>query len=305
MKMNIKGIALFVLLAGTINLFTACSDDEEEEPLDKTPTINFIGGGDYTSSDVTVPAGTVVKVGITATANTNSNAKLVKFKVTRTFNNVPETVIDSTLNNLSSFTYTRNIQARTEAGTERWSFEITDKNNQSNSVALNITTQPVVNIYTAILMGGQLNVTIGSFWSSVDNKVMKQAEAVLNQNQVDFLYFYGETNKATIAATDVDQAAIAWNNIFDNWTVKNATRFKKVSGINWNAVTEYDDALIAENATNLVDSRANLLEVGDIVAFQTATTSANPGKKGLFKVMEIAGTVGNDRTITLEVKIQK
>ena len=120
MKMNIKGIALFVLLAGTINLFTACSDDEEEEPLDKTPTINFIGGGDYTSSDVTVPAGTVVKVGITATANTNSNAKLVKFKVTRTFNNVPETVIDSTLNNLSSFTYTRNIQARTEAGTERY-----------------------------------------------------------------------------------------------------------------------------------------------------------------------------------------
>ncbi len=61
MKINIKGIALFVLLAGTINLFTACSDDEEEEPLDKTPTINFIGGGDYTSSDVTVPAGLEVE----------------------------------------------------------------------------------------------------------------------------------------------------------------------------------------------------------------------------------------------------
>jgi len=37
MKFNIKGIALFVLLAGTINLFTACSDDEEE-PLDQSPT---------------------------------------------------------------------------------------------------------------------------------------------------------------------------------------------------------------------------------------------------------------------------
>ena len=304
MKFNIKGIALFVLLAGTINLFTACSDDEEE-PLDQSPTINFIGGSDYTSSDVTVPAGTILKVGITATANTNSNAKLVRFKVTRTFNNIGESVIDSTLSNLSSFTYTRNIQARTEAGTERWSFEIIDKNNQSNSVALNITTQPVVNIYTAILMGGQNNVTVGSFYSSVDNKVMKQAEAILNQNKVDFLYFYGEINQSSIASVDDDQAALAWDNLFDNWSVKNATRFRKVGEINWDAITEYDDALIAENATNLVDSRASFLQVGDIVAFQTATTSANPGKKGLFKVMDISGTIGIDRTITLEVKIQK
>ena len=204
-----------------------------------------------------------------------------------------------------SFTYTRNIQARTEAGTERWSFEIIDKNNQSNSVALNITTQPVVNIYTAILMGGQNNVTVGSFWSSVDNKVMKQAEAILNQNKVDLLYFYGEINQSTIASVDDDQAALAWDNLFDNWSVKNATRFRKVGEINWNAITEYDDALIAENATNLVDSKANLLQVGDIVAFQTATTSANPSKKGLFKVMDISGTIGIDRTITLEVKIQK
>ena len=47
------------------------------------------------------------------------------------------------------------------------------------------------------------------------------------------------------------------------------------------------------------------VEVGQIVAFETAATSANAGKKGFFKVMEITGTSGLDRTITIEVKIQK
>lgn len=301
--MNMRKIALFLMLATAASVFTACN--KEEEPTDKAPTIAFKGGAGYTSADATLPAGSTTTVGILATANANSNAKLVRFKVTRTFNNVPEVVLDSTLANLSTFTMDGTIEVRREAGSERWTFEIVDKDGQSASVSLSITSAPVANVYTAILMGGQNNVNVGSFWSSVDNKVMKQAEAVANQGKVDLLYFYGTINQATIAAVDDDQAAIAWNNLFNNWTVKNATRFKKISNIDWTKVTEYNDELILEHATNLTDSRANLLQVGDVVAFQTAATSANPGKKGLFKVLSIDGTMGADRTITIEVKIQK
>ncbi|MEW6134807.1 MAG: hypothetical protein AB1583_03735 [Bacteroidota bacterium] len=298
-----RRIALFLLLAATTSVFTACTKDEES--TDKAPTIAFKGSAGFISSDATLPAGSTTMVGIMASANANTNSKLVRFKVTRTFNNVPEVVVDSTLANLSTFSIEGQIDVRREAGSERWTFEIVDKDGQSASLSLNITSAPTVNVYTAILMGGQNNVNVGSFWSSSDNKVMKQAETVANQNKVDLLYFYGTLNQATIAAVDDDQAAIAWENLFDSWSVKNATRFKKIGSIDWNQVTEYNDEMIVANAVELNDSRANMLQVGDMVAFETAATSANPGKKGLFKVISIDGSIGADRTITIEVKIQK
>jgi hypothetical protein len=301
--MKMRRLALFLMLTAFTSVFTACTKDEE--PTDKAPTIAFKGGAGFISADATLPAGSATMVGIMASANANTNSKLVRFKVTRTFNNVPEVVLDSTLANLSTFSMDGQIDVRREAGSERWTFEIVDKDGQSASLSLNITSAPTVNVYTAILMGGQNNVNVGSFWSSSDNKVMKQAEAVANQNKVDLLYFYGTVNQATIAAVDDDQAAIAWNDIFSSWTVKNATRFKKIGSINWNQVTEYNDEMIVANAVNLNDSRANMLQVGDIVAFETAATSANPSKKGLFKVISIDGSIGADRTITIEVKIQK
>ncbi|MEJ5301868.1 MAG: hypothetical protein HPY80_06565 [Bacteroidales bacterium] len=301
--MKMRRIALFLLLAATTSVFTACTKDEES--TDKAPTIAFKGSAGFISSDATLPAGSTTMVGIMASANANTNSKLVRFKVTRTFNNVPEVVVDSTLANLSTFSIEGQIDVRREAGSERWTFEIVDKDGQSASLSLNITSAPTVNVYTAILMGGQNNVNVGSFWSSSDNKVMKQAETVANQNKVDLLYFYGTLNQATIAAVDDDQAAIAWENLFDSWSVKNATRFKKIGSIDWNQVTEYNDEMIVANAVELNDSRANMLQVGDMVAFETAATSANPGKKGLFKVISIDGSIGADRTITIEVKIQK
>jgi hypothetical protein len=300
--MKFKHFALLALFVATISLFTSCKKDEE--PTEKEPTINFVGGTGFTSTDVTLPAGSVFKVGITAAANTNSNAKLVKFKVTRTANNVPTTVTDSTLST-ATLNFTRSYTTNMEGSKERWTFEVTDSDGMSKAVTFEITSEAIVKIYTAILMGGQMNTTVGSFWSSASNTVMKQADAIVNQAKVDFLYFYGTTNLATIAAVDDDQAAIAWNNLFDNWTVKNATRFNKVTGVNWDNVTEYNEELILQYATSLTASKANLLAVGDIVAFQTAATSTNPGKKGLFKVTAITGTSGTDRTITLEVKIQK
>lgn len=300
--MKFKHFALLVLFVATISLFTSCKKDED--PTEQEPTINFVGGAGFTSTDVTLPAGSDFKVGITAAANTNSNAKLVKFKVTRTANNVPTTVTDSTIST-ATLNFTRTFTTNTEGNKERWSFEVTDSEGMSKAVTFEISSEAVVKIYTAILMGGQMNTTVGSFWSSANNTVMKQADAIVNQAKVDFLYFYGTTNQATIAAVDDDQAAIAWNNLFNNWTVKNATRFNKVTGVNWAGITEYNEELILQNATSLTASRANLLAVGDIVAFETAATSTNPGKKGLFKVTAITGTSGTDRTITLEVKIQK
>jgi hypothetical protein len=292
-----------LMLAALSTVFTSCNKDEVTDP--QIPSIKFVGGSDYTSTDISYPTNTPFKVGITANANATSGSKLVKMLVTRTFNNVPTTVLDSTIN-VANFYFEDVFYTSPIVGNERWAFKVTDAAGESNEISFNITTTEVVSIYTAILMGGQSNLNIGSFWSSVNNTVYKQADAKLNQNKVDLVYFYGTTNLATIAAPDETVLGDVWTSgYFADWTIRNATRFKKTTGVNWDAITTTSDDLINENATNLTLSMTNQLQVGDIIAFETASTSAYASKKGLFKVMEITGTTGTDRAITIEVKIKK
>lgn len=304
-SIQMRKVQLFMALAliSASVFFSACSKDDNGDP--QPPVLSFKGGADYVSTDKTLPTGSEFKVGITATPNATSNEKLVKFLITRTFNNVPTTVLDSTMN-LTSLNLDIYFESRTEVGTERLYFEITDDAGEKSSIELNITTElsaGEINTYQAVLLGGQNNTGTGSFFVSLDGSVLKQEAATANQSKVDFLYFFGTTNQATIAAPDDDQALEAWNNLFNSWTTKNATKFRKTTGVNWDNVT--NDAIIVQEAVNLTNSKVNMLAVNDIISFETAATSANPGKKGLYKVIEITGTSGVDRAIKIEVKIQK
>lgn len=304
MRKNFFFLLLVFAVASTV--LVSCNKDENTDP--QVPSINFVGGSGYVSTDGTYPVNTLLKVGINAAANTTSGSKLTKLVVTRTFNNVPTTVLDSTIS-VSNFNIEANFYTASVAGTERFAVKVTDADGESNEISFNITTTPVeatVSIYTAILMGGQSNLNIGSFWSSSNNTVYKQADAALNQNKVDLVYFYGTENKASLAAPDEATLGTVWaSGYFGDWTIRNATRFKKTTGVNWDAITTTDDDLINENATGLSLSMVNQLQVGDIVAFETAATSANASKKGLYKVIEITGSGPSDRAIKIEVKIKK
>jgi hypothetical protein len=304
MRKNFIFFMLLIAVASTV--LVSCNKDENTDP--QLPSINFVGGSGYVSADGSYPVNTLLKVGINAAANATSGSKLTKLVVTRTFNNVPTTVLDSTIS-VANFSIEANFYTASVAGTERFAVKVTDADGETNEISFNIITTPVeatVNIYTAILMGGQSNLSIGSFWSSVNNTVYKQADAKLNQNKVDLVYFYGTDNKASLASPDEVILGDVWTSgYFADWTIRNATRFKKTTGVNWDAITATDDDLINENATGLSLSMVNLLQVGDIVAFETASTSANASKKGLYKVLAINGTTGADRAITIEVKIKK
>ncbi|GHU85718.1 hypothetical protein FACS1894153_1460 [Bacteroidia bacterium] len=71
-----------------------------------------------------------------------------------------------------------------------------------------------------------------------------------------------------------------------NWSVRNATKLQKVSNIDFdNATVETINALDVKS----VYITEPLVE-GDIVAFETATTSSSPSKKGLIKI----GSIEND-----------
>jgi hypothetical protein len=309
---KIQLLASLLLITG-IGLFTSCKKDSTE---DLTPTINFIGGGDYISSDVTLDTGEEFLVGITALSNTSSGTKLASLKVVRTFNNTPETVFENTTINASTYTWSDYVNANTSAGTERWTFTITDKDGETSEVSFNITTVATagdIYTYTAVLLGGQMNPDLGSFYAT-SNIVYNEANANLNQAKVDFVFYYGTNNHSSIvapASTQLSQVP-EFSYILDagnanHWTVTNQTKFKFVTGVDWAQVT--DDALITANAVGLTDLNVNLLDptvaAKSVVAFETASTSANPGKKGLFKVIAVGGTTAETRSITIEVKIQK
>ncbi len=145
-KIMKKTIYLFglLLMAGAM-VFTSCKKDEEEPTVDLTPTLTFIGGAGYTDADVTLAPSSTFKVGINASANSNSNSKIASFKVVRTFNNVATDVFEDMSINESTYNWEQDLIANAVAGDERWTFTVVDKDGVAKELAIIITTNnPVV-----------------------------------------------------------------------------------------------------------------------------------------------------------------
>lgn len=163
-----------------------------------------------------------------------------------------------------------------------------------------------INSYTAKMLGGQLNATLGSFFSTSTGTVVSSVDAGASttlQSSVDLVYFYGTNNKATIGAPNDDTVALAHSGrtTLTNWTIKNATKFVATSLTPANFVASLNDSLIKTiDSTTITASYIPQLTVGKVVAFKTAA-----GKYGLYHVSAIEGTTGADRSITINVKVQK
>lgn len=294
----------FQLLAGLLlitglGLFTSCSKDDTTEDL--TPTMNFVGGSGFISDDATLGAGELFKVGVNASANSTSSTKLVNFKVVRTFDNIAYTVIDSTFSS-STFNLSFTTAAYPVAGSERWTFTIKDKDGESKELAFVITTvgtAPDITTFTDVVLGSYDNATIGSSFASSTGDVFKIAEAKANAANVDWLYFYGVTNLATLAAPDDAAAATIFNsatNGLQTWSVRNATRFRLVTeGAVWDNINTAAD--IAAIATGTTETKVNDLQTGNIVAFKTVDN-----KYGVIAIGSIV--TGAAGSITYTVKVQ-
>ncbi len=288
-KLSMKKLSILFasLLLASVTFLTSCTEDTIP------PTINFLGGTGYTSTDVTINAGSDIKVGITATAG---SAKLTGFEITATHNNSAVTIYDSTFSS-DAFSKTMTLTVE-DLGETKLVFTITDKDGQEAYVSLTVTAVAGVNTYTQKILGSYDNTQYGSSFASVDGTVYKIAEAKANSTKIDWMYFYGVSNLATLAAPDDVDAATIFDgtNGLQTWGTKNPTRFRIVTeGAVWDNITTAAD--IAAIATNTTETKASQLAVGNIVAFKTAGN-----KLGLIKVTEI--TTGGAGTITYDVKVQ-
>lgn len=292
---KIQFLFVAIVLAG-VAFMSSCT------PETTPPTLTLKTGANYTSADVTIEQNGDITVGINASSETST---LTNFTIKAAVNGGANlTVVDSALSAATfNADYTLTVP---DLGTTVITFQVTDADGQTATETITVTTTaPEFYTYTAVLMGGQLNATLGSFYETATNTVMKLAAANAANNKVDFVYYYGTANEGTMAApSDASVPAVTNFANIANWNPRNATQFKGgVTVADWSAVNGND---ISSLATSFTETKANHLAVGDFVAFETASTSTNPSKKGLFKVVDMKGTnAGTDREITIEVKILK
>jgi len=180
-------------------------------------------------------------------------------------------------------------------------FSVTDKEGQSYSVTVKVTKKEEAQAsdatkYTAVLMGAQSNATVGSFYDVENNIVYTLSDANSHQADVDFVYYYGSTNEATIAAPN-DETVNGGSGDFtwtQDWSVQNATSFYVLSGVDFDAIqttTDVDNAIAGQSSPL---TKVTQLTVGSVIGFTTAA-----GTNGVFKVTAL--NAANDGTITIDV----
>jgi hypothetical protein len=298
MKKYLLFFGMIVLFSATL-LISSCTTDNTTTDL--PPTIGFLAESDYLTGDATLTVNTPFSIKVVAQENATSGTNLESMKITRVFN---LSSWDTTLTfNESTYTLLSSFIARSTAGVEKIEFKVTDKDGQSATKSLQITTElgtTPINTFAMKILGSYQSAT-GSSFASIDGSVYTLPEAFANQAKVDFLYWYGASTQATIGAPDDPKANEVYTGVngLPNWTTKNATRFVEttVTVAEFDAITDGNVlATLAAGATTL--SHMGSLAVNTVFAFKTQS-----GKYGLIKVDAIVTGASGD--ITIDVKVQQ
>lgn len=296
----------YLLIFGAIMLFsaallTSCTSDNPT--VDLPPSISFVTGAGYISGNATVVVSTPFVVKILAEANVTSGTKIESVGITRIINNQ---IVGDTSFAFNDATVTLEItfMSYSVVGVENIEFKATDKDGQSKTISLQITTEEPagdpIDSWTERLLGSWNNPT-GSSFASINGEVYTIDIAFANQSIIDYMYWWGASTSATIGAPDDENAQLVFNEgdyRLENWTTKNATRFKTtmLTSADFDAVTDATPCI--DNATGADQKRIGALVPNQVIAFITVT-----GKHGLIRVK--SNVTGSDGTITIDVKVQK
>jgi hypothetical protein len=126
------------LLTGITLLATSCKKEDEDEG--KLPNIAMKTSAGYTSKDTTQMQNAPLLMGINA-SKAEDNDVLTLFVVTRSYDNgTPSTVYSETLSGTSGDSYSKDypITTRTQAGTEKYTFTVTNRDGLTNSVSVKV-----------------------------------------------------------------------------------------------------------------------------------------------------------------------
>lgn len=302
MKKISKFFSMLALAA--VAVLSSCTKDDDVKPA---PSLDFVAGTGYTTGDVTLAPGSTLKVKWVANKGdkdmdkfqvTINNAFLVDYAPDGAGSN-PFTLKGSNQNTYQGEIST--VVSSNVGNVETYTFTVTDKNGNSTSKSIKVTIGTVqsgaINTWTAVILGNENHATIGSFYDAEGNTVYTQANAKTNASLVDFVFYHGTTNGASMAAPSNADAAAVFTGL-TSWSVRNATKFKStsLSQTDFNAITGAN--ILESAATGATDSQVTSLSVGKVFAFITVG-----GKSGLAYVSQLSGSATTSGTITITVKI--
>ena len=129
-----------ILIAAVLVISVASCKKEEDAHV--PPDVQFKTGTGYTSDDATVAAGDSVLVGIIAT---KTEDELKTFNVSYAYDGATSTTTAFNLplsgSQEESYTTDYTIATRSQAGTEKWSFTITDRDGNITTKSITLTVQ--------------------------------------------------------------------------------------------------------------------------------------------------------------------
>lgn len=286
-------------------IFSSCKKEEGYNP----PRLSVITESGFISADATLSIGKPYKIGFNAIAG---DAPITNLKITLSTENGDEVALDSGIYSKNVYFEKSNFYGATTY--EKWTFFIRDKNGLSASVTINLNKDlnsnfGLISYFPSIIMGLQ-NYSAGSFLNPANGLIYKSDSALINQNLIYIITYWGEFNspptQVTFSSPTDNDVAIYFPFINDFILPKNEVRYKADSlSIGTQAFDDaYNDSLIISNYTAATAGKRKFKSAisGYVIPFQI-TTGLLAGKRGLIKVKTINS--GSNGCVEFALKIQK
>tara|TARA_B110000503_G_scaffold80136_1_gene122851 strand:- start:383 stop:1315 length:933 start_codon:yes stop_codon:yes gene_type:complete len=306
MKKIFEKVIIVSSMLGLV-FFYGCGEDEVIEEVAASIDVSLsattsdgttlINGGEVTAAD-----SFSIVISITAEAGFNTL-------------NISGDVASSTINrndlDIASGTtdaeVTLTVSTSSSLGEGSIDFEAVDEEGNTATASFSfVVVSPAAKIQTAVMLyapNGDLSSE--TFYSIVNNETYSRNEVESTSESisasVDFGYYYGSNNNASLASPDAYPSAI-YDLVTAGWTTRNATllattTITSAQYIEMTTVSDIETAITGIDVSN-TDGTVINLSVGDILMFKTVDDV-----QGLIHVSTITGTDGSDGVIELEIKL--
>ncbi len=291
-----------IVILSAIIFMAGCKKDDDPEILGD-PTITLVNEAGFVSGDTQLPADAEFTVKISAAMNINTEKKLVRLEVTRSFTpatkseNADTTYIFN-IDNEEQVLIELTTNAYPQVGQELFEYVIFDQAGKSDAVSITITTEQNVTSWLNVDMGSYNDPT-GSFLATSTGGVYVKVEAFDHQDIIDLIFYLGAVNGSTFAAPADPTVQDIFNlNNDPAWTTFNDTRIISPAPIGYAEFDAIGDTYqFPEFEDSESETFADKLEKDDVIYFKTADD-----KKGFLKLNSING---RGDYINIDVKVEK
>lgn len=275
---KLRLVALAAVVSASAIFFQSCGTDD----VKPKPQVNFIGDAGYTAQDATIAGGTAFKIGVVAT----HAEKLEKLEIFVAYDGGPNlkpadcNMCDSSISG-TNLRAVYNGSSRVVAGTEKWTFRVTDKDGLSTSKSITITTTGKAgdNLIEITKDNDNVPIKVYNF-----NGPKKGAYDLKNGGNLGT----GDDNKDKDIqdSTTLGETA-TWPG---RWTSRNGSSFKKVTAYSYAQILTTTDIDAAWDGSGTA-LNALIVKKGDVIVVKLRGVS---GDYAIVNVTDVVSTPGAD-----------